>query len=121
MAEMRHRQPSPAPGLAFSEIMLPDEKDVSTGTYTIGIKSGVLVGKDKIVAAVINAPRFQIEVSIDPQTRIVRAAVGPANAPVTKREIELPDNLDRKAAHTLEIRFKNWNVTDILIGNRKLF
>src|SRR5438093_8596900 len=121
MPEMRHRQPNPAPGLAFTEIMLPDETDVSTGTYTIGIKRGVLGGKDKIVAAAINAPRFQVELSIDPQTGVITAAVGPTNAPVTKREIELPDGLDRKAAHTLEVRFKNWSVTEVLLGGQKLF
>ncbi len=121
MPEVRSRQANPAPGLAFSELRLPNDRDVSTGTYTIGINQGVLEGKNKIVSAVVNPPRFQVEVSIDPQARIVTAAVGPANAAVTKREIELPDGLDRKAAHTVLVRFKNWSVTDVLIGNRRLF
>ena len=78
------------------------------------------MGKDKIVAAVANAPHFQVEVSVDPRTRIITAAVGPTNAPITRREIMLPGGLDRTAAHTLKVRFKNWSVTEVLLGDRKL-
>jgi hypothetical protein len=120
MPGIHTRQEKPAPGLDFSDLVIPDENDISTGTYTLGIEKGALGGKTKIISAVFNKPHFQVEVSIDPETRMIRAAVGPTDAPITSRQVMLPDDLDRKAAHTLVVQFKDWSVTEVRIGNRRL-
>ena len=44
MAEIKHREDNPIPGVEYSEIRIPDEYDLGTGEYTTMVpEKGLLI------------------------------------------------------------------------------
>jgi hypothetical protein len=127
MAEVRNRIENPSPDLVFQEIHIPDDSNCGTGTFRFLAKKDVLVPPSRpepkaLVAMVLNPPRFQVSVSVNPGTREIPVLLGRADGspPISARAFVLPSGLDTAAAHEFRAVFRNWRVLSLEMDGQEL-
>ncbi len=122
MAEIISSEQKPVPGIDCSEIRIPDEENLGTGTFTILLEHDAMSKINPIVSAIINEPIFQLLVNIDSEVKEVTALIGKAdNTPPISREVFiLPENIKLPDAHKFEITFKNWEIKDVMMNGDNL-
>jgi hypothetical protein len=122
MAEVRHRQPSSAPGIEYGEIFIPDDNDMGTGTFTTLLQANALSAGNPIASIMLNKPKFQISVNINPGTKEIPVLLGKADGsdPAEKKLFLLPQNLDVSVSHEFVATFENWKVTDLQLNGESL-
>ena len=122
MAEIRNRQNNPRPGIDYSEIYIPNDQDLGTGTYTTVLQPNALAKKDPIMSLALNAPVFQISVNINPATEEIPVLLGKADGspPISRKVFNLPQNIELTDAYTFEARFENWQVTELTLNGVSL-
>jgi hypothetical protein len=122
MAEIISSEQKPVPGVDYSEIRIPDEENLGTGTFTILLEHDAMSKINPIVSAIINEPVFQLLVNIDSEVKEVTALVGKAdNTPPISREVFiLPENIKLPDAHKFEITFKDWEIKDVMMNGDNL-
>ena len=112
MAEIKHRQVGGGPGIEFAEINLPDDADWGTGSYTTIFAAKALPPLKVMMSAMINLPRFQITVSVNPSGEVA-ILLGEAE-PKSRARVRLPWGLERARTHSLQIQFASWAVIGAL-------
>lgn len=122
MAEIISSEQKPVPGIDYSEIRIPDEENLGTGTFTILLEHDAMSKINPIVSAIINEPIFQLLVNIDSEVKEVTALIGKAdNTPPISREVFiLPENIKLPDAHKFEITFKDWEIKDVMMNGDNL-
>jgi hypothetical protein len=114
MKEIRHRQQGGNPEIEYSEIYIPNDKDLGTGTFTTVLKINALLKNNPIISIMINIPIFQISVNINPQTREIPVLLGKADGtdPISKKIFLIsPEDMARNRIYVAS--FKNWEITDL--------
>jgi len=109
MPEIRHRQDDANPEIDYAEIHIPNDTDWGTGSFTTVYKPNALTSTNTIASIMLNAPRFQISVTVN-TNREVPVAVGSADGPRSAEIFTLTPIADVSAIHTLVARFRNWQV-----------
>ena len=127
MPEARNRIDNPAPELSFQEIYLPDDQDFGTGTFRFQAKENTLIppakpGPKGIAAIALNAPRFQISVTVNPGTKEIPVGLGRADGsnPSAVAVFLLPSDLDTGLPHEFEVTFQNWQVISLTMDGTTL-
>lgn len=122
MAEIISKEQKPVPGIDYSEICIPDEENLGTGTFTIVLEHDAMPKINPIVSTVINEPIFQLIVSIDSEVKEVTTLLGKAyNTPPLSREVFIvPENIKLSDAHKFEVIFKDWKVKDLMMNGDNL-
>ena len=122
MTEIISSEQKPVPGVDYSQIRIPDEENLGTGTFTILLEHDAMSKINPIVSAIINEPVFQLLVNIDSEVKQVTALVGKAdNTPPISREVFiLPENIKLPDAHKFEITFKDWEIKDVMMNGDNL-
>ena len=122
MAEIISREQKPVPGIDYSEIRIPGEENLGTGTFTILLEHDAMPKINPIVSTIINEPVFQLLVNIDSEVKEVTALIGKAdNTPPISREVFiLPENNKLPDAHKFEITFKDWEIKDVMMNGDNL-
>jgi hypothetical protein len=115
VAEIRHQQAGrgPASLISFSEIHIPDDADLGTGTYTVHFKPRSLPATDKPIACgMLGAPDFEIKATFTPDGEL-SLALGSADDSRPKRLVSfvLPSRIDPTDIHLLVVSFTGWEVT----------
>ena len=118
MGEQKHRQVGGGPGIEFAEILLPDDADWGSGSYTTIFAAKALPAKKAMMSAMINLPRFQITVSVN-VNGIVTILLGDTN-PKDRAQLQLPWGLERSRTHSLQIQFEGWTVVGALLDGKAL-
>ena len=116
MPEIRHRQRNAAPEIDYAEIHIPDDTDWGTGSFTIVFKPDALAATKAIASIILNAPRFQLSVTVNPNME-VPVALGRADGsdPSSTETFTLTPIADVSAIHTLVARFRDWRVIGLAL------
>ena len=127
MVEVRNRMENPSPDIAFQEIHIPNDANFGTGTFRFLANKEVLVPPARpepkaVVAIVLNPPRFQLSVSVNPGTREIPVLLGRADGtpPLASRVFVLPLGMDTGAAHEFGVVFRNWRVLSVEMDGQEL-
>lgn len=120
MPEIRHQQLGGGPELVKSEIHIPDDTDVGTGTYTTVFKAGALPARQAIASVMLNAPSFQVAVTVNPNRDVV-VALGRADGsdPRTQRIVRLPAFVG-PSQQTVRVEFAGWEIVGVYLNQLAL-
>ena len=123
MAEFKHRQERPGAHILYGEVRFPDEHDLGTGTYTVAIEADALRGQDPVAAVVINRPRFQLALEVNPQSREAIVTFGRADGaePVLQSVHRLPpDGPAGGGPAVFLVSFERWAVKSVNLNDEDL-
>ena len=79
MGAINSRETNPIPGVAFSEIMIPDEYNLGTGIFTTVVEAEALKKMSPIISNVLNEPYFLMIVTINLGIDQVTVLIGKAH------------------------------------------
>jgi hypothetical protein len=109
--EIRHQQPGASPEISLAEIHIPDDSDWGTGTFTTVLTPSALLSTKHISSLMLNAPHFQISVTINPN-RNIPILIGKADGsdPMHRVTYVLPHGVDLREAKWLVVHFAGWRI-----------
>jgi hypothetical protein len=122
MAEIRSKEENPVPGIDYSEIRIPDEKNIGTGTFKTVLIPAAMNKNNPIISTIINVPVFQLLVNIDSKKYEVTVLLGKADkSPALSRKVyELSEKIDFLKAHSFTVKFINWGIKDLKMNKKSL-
>ncbi len=122
MAEMKNRETTPIPGIEYSEIHIPDEKDVGTGTFTSVLEPKALKKINPIISSIQNEPVFLMIVSINTAISQVTAMIGKSHntAPLDRKVFNIPDSIDDETANDFTVKFNGWDIESMKLNGDDL-
>lgn len=122
MATIKTRQEKPAPGINYSEIFIPDDRNLGTGKFTTVLQPNALAVKDPIASIILNVPVFQMSININPATKEIPVLLGKADnsPPLSQKVFKLPQNVELSETYVFEATFKNWEVKGLTMNGVSL-
>lgn len=122
MAEIKSREQNPISGIEYSEIIIPDEQNLGTGTFTTVLQPDAMVKTNPIISSIVNNPVFKMFVNINIVTKEATVLLGKADdSPASSREIfRLPKKINTKETHRFGAIFKDWKVKELKMNGKKL-
>ncbi|MEF9437981.1 MAG: hypothetical protein L0922_04270, partial [Candidatus Mariimomonas ferrooxydans] len=76
---MKSRQNNPVPGIDYSEICIPDEHNLGTGTFTTVLEPGAMAKISPIISTIVNEPVFKLMINIHLAANEIIALLGKAD------------------------------------------
>lgn len=122
MAEIKSRENNPLPGIYYSEIRIPDEQNLGTGTFTTVLEPDAMAKVSPLISSIVNKPVFKLIVNILLAEKEVTALLGRAdNTPALSREVfKIPEKINLSEKHSFKVIFKDWKIKDIKMNREKL-
>ncbi len=113
MAEVRSREEKPLPGIDYSEIHIPDEENLGTGSFTTLFDPKAMVKVNPLMSTIVNKPVFQLIMSVNAAEYEATVLLGKAdNTPADSRKVyKIPKDADTDKALTFKAVFSEWNIT----------
>lgn len=117
MAEINSRENNPVPGIDYSEIYIPEEQNLGTGTFKTVLQPNAMAKICPIISTIINEPVFKLLVNINVATDEITALLGkPDNSPALSREVfKIPKKPDLSDVYSFEVIFKDWEIKDLMM------
>jgi hypothetical protein len=108
--EIKHQQLGGNPKLEKSEIHIPNDSDMGTGTFTTVFKPKAFKSNEIIVAGITNPPVFQIDLTINRNGDIpVLLGKADGSPPAAATTFRLPQYVS-DASHTIVVEFVKWHI-----------
>ena len=122
MAEIKHREDNPIPGVDYSEIRIPDEHDLGTGEFTTMLPKKALSKMNPIISNVMNDPYFMLIISINLGIDQVTAVLGKTHdePPISRKVFNIPKDFNVEDAHEFTVSFKEWDVTEMKLNGKEM-
>ncbi|UCH81381.1 MAG: hypothetical protein JSW20_01895 [Nitrospiraceae bacterium] len=122
MAEIRSREQEPVPGITYSEIHIPDESILGTGTFITVLEEGAFGKKNPIISSVMNEPVFVLILSLNIAIASATAMIGKSQntPPLDRKVFNIPKNIDSTGVLSFEVSFKDWDIIGIDLNGKKL-
>jgi len=122
MAEIKSRENNPVPGIDYSEIHIPDEENLGTGTFTTMLEPNAMAKISPIISSIINEPVFKLLVNIYLTTNEITALLGKADkSPALSRKVfKIPENIELSDAHKFDVVFKDWEIKGMKMNGKFL-
>jgi hypothetical protein len=122
MPEIKSREDGPIPGIDYSEINIPDDSDLGTGTFRTVLKEDILGKINPIISSIGNEPDFLMLVTINSAIEEINVMLGKSEKepPLSRVIFRLPKEIDSKARHTIDAHFKEWKITEVVLDGEKL-
>ncbi len=122
MAAIKSSEKNPVPGIDYSEIRIPDERNLGTGTFTTVLEPKAMVKMSPIISSIENKPVFKLIVNIFFSEKEVTALLGKADdTPALSRIVfKLPDEIDPSGTHRFKVIFKDWKIKELKMNRAKL-
>ncbi len=122
MAEIKNRENNPVRGVEYSEIYIPDEDNLGTGTFTTVIEPEAIINIIPIVSSIINEPEFQLFVNINYADDEATVLIGRAdNSPPLSREVFiLPKKFDVSKTLQFDVVFTDWKIAELKMNGNNL-
>lgn len=122
MTEIHSRGEKPVPGVEYSELSIPDEKNLGTGMFRTVLEPRALSKINPIISSIINEPVFKLMVNINLATETVTTLLGKADrSPPLSREIfQLPKVFKTSDVLTFDVIFKNWKIQGVKMSGHSL-
>lgn len=122
MAEIRSRESKPVPGIDYSEIHIPDETNLGSGTFITVLDPGAMSRISPIISSIVNEPVFQLIVSINLAIESVTAMIGAADGtpPRSRWVYKLPGEFRTEDPHRFEVVFREWEISGLTMNGADL-
>jgi len=120
VSEIISREDRPLPGIEYSEISIPDENDLGTGTFTTVIEQRAMAKINPIMSSVTNEPFFQMIMTINSAEEEATVLLGKAgNSPALSRKVfKIPEDTKIHESHNFKVVFSEWDIKALeLDGN----
>jgi len=115
MPEIKHRQDKASPEIEYSEIYMPDDRHLGTGSFRTVIKPNAFSAGKAISTIMIQVPVFQISVNFNPSTKEIPTLLGLADGSesISKKTFLFPKEVNFANAHEFTVTFQNWEIMDL--------
>ena len=122
MAEIKSRDNSPVPGIDHSEIHIPNENNLGTGTYITVLDPNAIAKINPIISSIVNEPVFLLVVSINIAIESVTVMIGKADKtpPLSRKVYKLPKEIDLPATHRFDVDFDEWKIASLRMNGESL-
>jgi hypothetical protein len=122
MPEIKSREDRPLPGIEYSEISIPDENDLGTGTFTTVIEQKALAKINPIMSSIINEPDFQMIITINSAEEEVTALLGRADntPPLSRKVFIIPEDTKIHESHSFQVIFSQWDIKALELDGKEL-
>jgi len=122
VAEIKSREEEPLPGITYSEIHIPDENNLGTGTFVTVLEEGAFGKKNPIISSIMNEPEFVLILSMNAAIESATAMIGKSQntQPLDRKVFKFPADMDTKIVLSFKVSFDNWNISGIEVNGNKL-
>jgi len=122
MAEIKSRDNNPVPGIDHSEIHIPDENNIGTGTFITVLEPNAMAKINPIISSIINEPVFQLIVSINLAIESVSVMIGKADKtpPASRKVFKLPKEINLPETHRFDVSFGEWKIESLSMDGESL-
>jgi hypothetical protein len=122
MSEMKSRESKPVPGIDYSEIHIPDDQKVGTGTYTTMLEPKAMSKINPIISSIQNEPIFLMIVSINGAINQATAMIGKSHntPPLDRKVFNIPTNIDLEKANEFTVSFDDWDIMALRLNGNQL-
>jgi hypothetical protein len=122
MAELKNREANPIPGVEYSEIHIPDEKEMGTGSFSTVLEPKALSKNNPIISSIQKTPVFLLIVSINIAIEEVSAMIGESHdkPPRSRKVFVLPEKIKSEDANDFTVNFRDWEIEDIKLNGAGL-
>ncbi len=122
MAEIKHREDNPIPGVDYSEIHIPDEHDLGTGKFTTMVPEKTFSKMNPVISNVMHDPYFLLIISINLGIDQVTAVLGKTHdePPISRKVFNIPKDFNVEDAHEFTVSFKEWDVTEMKLNGKEM-
>ncbi|MHC4184219.1 MAG: hypothetical protein ACYSR0_12805 [Planctomycetota bacterium] len=122
MPEVKSRENNPLPGIEYSEIHIPDEDSLGTGTFVTVLEPGAMAKINPIMSTIVNKPVFQLIVSVNAGEEEATVALGKAdNKPALSRKVfSIPKDTRSDESHELKVVFSDWDIKALQMNGDEL-
>ena len=122
MAEIKSREEEPLPGITYSEIHIPDENSLGTGTFMTVLEEGAFGKKNPIISSIMNEPEFVLILSMNVAIESATAMLGKSQntQPLDRKVFKIPTEVDTKEVLRFKVSFDDWDIKGIEINGNKL-
>ncbi len=122
MAEIKSREQNPVPGIDYSEIRIPHDQNLGTGTFTTVLEPNAMAKINPIISTIINESVFKLMVNIQLAANEVTVLLGKADKspPLSREVFKMPEKIKLLDAHKFDIIFKDWKIKDLMMNGNSL-
>ncbi len=122
MAEIKSREDAPLPGITYSEINIPDESNLGTGTFLTVLEEGAFGKKNPIISSIMNEPEFVLILSMNVAIESATAMIGKSQntQPLDRKVFKIPADINTKEVLSFKISFDDWDIKGIDINGNNL-
>jgi len=122
VAEIKSREEEPLPGITYSEIHIPDENSLGTGTFITVLEEGAFGKKNPIISSIMNEPEFVLILSMNVAIESATAMIGKSQntQPLDRKVFKIPTEVDTKEVLRFKVSFDDWDIKGIEINGNKL-
>ena len=122
MPEVKSRENNPLPGIEYSEIHIPDEDILGTGTFATVLEAGAMAKINPIMSTIVNKPVFQLIVSVNAGEEEATVVLGKAdNTPALSRKVfSIPKEARPEKSHELLVVFSDWDIKALQMNGDEL-
>jgi hypothetical protein len=122
MSEIKSREDGPVPGVEYSEINIPDDKEMGTGSFTTMIEPKAMKKINPIISSIQNEPVFLMIVSINLAIEQATAMIGKSHntPPLDRKVFNIPAGIDLLQANDFSVNFSDWDITGMKLNGNNL-
>jgi hypothetical protein len=122
MASINSREQNPVQGIDYSEIHIPDEEHLGTGTFKTVLQPDAMAKNCPIISTIVNVPVFQLMMNINSAEKEVTVLLGKADkSPALSRAVyKLSEKLDLSKDYSFEVIFSDWKINELKINGEQL-
>jgi hypothetical protein len=122
MAEVKSRENNPVPGIDYSELLIPDEMNLGSGSFVTVLEPDAMSKINPIISSVVNEPVFLLMVSINLAIESVTAMIGAADKspPRSRKVYKLPRDLRTEDVHNFNVVFREWEIRGLTLDGKEL-
>lgn len=122
MPEIKSREDGPVPGVTYSEVHIPDEQALGTGSFTTVLDPAALKKINPIISSIQNEPVFLLIVSINIAIEQATAMIGKSHntPPLDRRVFTIPKGIDLLKENDFTVSFDDWDITGMKLNGNNL-
>lgn len=122
MAEVKSREDKPLPGIEYSEIHIPDDNNLGTGSFITVLDPKAMTKVNPLMSTIVNKPVFQLIISVNAGEEEITVLLGKAdNTPASSRKVYIiPEETKTDESIHLKAIFGEWEITALEMNGNEL-
>lgn len=122
MSEIKSRENGPVPGVEYSEINIPDDRQMGTGSFTTVLEPTALKKINPVISSIQNEPVFLMIISINIAIEQATAMIGKSHntPPLDRRVFTIPKGIDLMQTNAFSVSFSDWDIISMKLNGNNL-